>query len=414
MTLFFILNKSYNMKKLLFAFFIIINSLFAQGKPYAVLVSIDAFRWDYINRGLTPALSEIKDEGVSAISLQSVFPSKTFPNHQSIITGMYAQNHGIISNDFENLITHDRYRMSDTNAVRDGKWYLGEAFWETAKRNGIVTASYYWPGSEIENAQRRPDYFKPYKKGTADKEKLDQFLKWLTMPQEKRPHFITLYFEQVDTRTHQFGPNSSEANDVIKQVDGVIAQLKNNIEKAGLKDSVNLIILSDHGMTEVSKNRAINIEQIINNPKCRIVNTGPVGMIEAPADIKEAVYNNLKKNENHYKVYYKEEVPEYYHYSKNPFITDIVVIADLGWELRDERGMKRMENGNGIGGDHGFDNHQLDMQGFFVAEGPAFKVHYATGTLWNIDVYPLLCKIFNIQPRSNIDGKLDRIGFLLK
>lgn len=401
------------MKKILFIFLLFIYAVYGQSKPYVVLVSIDAFRWDYINRGITPSLSQIKEEGVSALSLQPSFPSKTFPNHLSIITGMYPESHGIISNNFTNLFTGEKYSMGIESAVSDSKWYLGEAFWETAKRNGIKTASFYWPGSEVLNSQKRPDYFKAYKKGTTDDEKLDGVLAWLRIPYAERPHFITVYFEQVDTKTHQFGPNSKEASAVIKEIDSVIARLKDNFTKAGLRDSINLIVLSDHGMTEIDDKKTANIEQIIGDSSCKVINTGPVGLVQVPEGKEKSVYEKLKKNENHYKVYYKDEVPEYYHYSKHPFITQIVVIADLGWSLIDNRMAKKLDTEKGKVGDHGFDNHQIDMHGFFVAEGPSFKKHYATGTLWNIDIYPLLCKIFNIQPRSNIDGKAERIEFLL-
>jgi predicted AlkP superfamily pyrophosphatase or phosphodiesterase len=378
-----------------------------------VLVSIDAFRWDYLNRSITPALSQIKKEGVSAISLQPSFPSKTFPNHTSIITGMYPENHGIISNSFTNPYSNERYSMGDTVAVRDGKWYLGEAFWETAKRNGITSASFFWPGSEVLINYRHPDYYHVYNKQTTDKEKLDGVISWLNLPFEKRPHFITVYFEQVDTKAHDSGPDSKEINETIKEVDKVIMELRDRIAKTSLKDSVNIIVLSDHGMTNISKERNVNIEQIINDPAGKIINSGAIALIQTSKGKEKEIYEKIKKSENHYKVYYKNEVPGYLHYSKHPFIPEIVVIPDLGWQLTDNRSAKRTEAYGVKSGDHGYDNFQLDMHGIFIACGPAFKKHYATGTLLNVDIYPLLCKIFNIAPRQNIDGKTERIEFLL-
>ncbi len=401
------------MKKLFFLLLLLINSVYPQSKPYVVLISIDAFRWDYMSRGITPALSEIKENGVSALSLMPAYPSKTFPNHVSIITGMYPENHGIVSNDVNNFFTGERYRMGDTNAVRDSRWYQGEFFWETARRNGIITASYFWPGSELLLEYRRPNYFKQYKKETTDNQKLEQLSGWLALPYEKRPHFITLYFEQVDTKAHDSGPDSPETNETIKQIDGVIKNIRERIQSAGLKDSVNLIVLSDHGMTYVSREKSINIEKLINDSSCRIYGTGPISMVKAPKDKINRVYETLKKNENHFKVYLKKEMPEHFHFSKHPSIGDIIIVADLGWAVIDNRGEERMGYGNKKG-DHGYDNYQLDMHGFFVAEGPAFKKNYKTGTLLNIDIYPLLCRIFGIEPRSNIDGKADRIDFLLK
>lgn len=401
------------MKKLFFILLLFINSVYPQSKPYVVLVSIDAFRWDYLSRGITPALSETGNNGVSALSLMPAYPSKTFPNHVSIITGLYPENHGIISNDVNNFFTGEKYRMGDTNAVRESKWYQGEFFWETARRSGIVTASYFWPGSELLLEYRRPNYFKQYKKETTDEQKIEQLSEWLNMPYGKRPHFITLYFEQVDSRAHTFGPDAPETNETIKQIDGVILKIKERIQKAGLKDSLNLIILSDHGMTNVSKEKSINIEKIINDPACRIYGTGPISMIQPPKEKINKIYDELKKKENHYKVYLKKEMPEYFHFSKHPFIGDIIVVADLGWAVIDNRGEERMGYGKKLG-DHGYDNFQMDMHGFFVAEGPAFKKNFKTGTLLNVDIYPLLCRIFGIEPRTNIDGKAERIEYLLR
>lgn len=401
------------MKKIIFVFLLLINSLFAQPRPYVVLVSIDAFRWDYLNRGITPALSQIKEEGVSAISLQPSYPSKTFPNHAAIITGMYPENNGIISNSFYNLFSFEKYAMGDTVSVRDSKWYLGEPFWVTAKRNGIKSASYFWPGSEVLDANKRPDYFRPYKKGTTDKDKLDGVINWLNLPYGERPRFITVYFEQVDNKAHDVGTNNKEINETIMQIDSVMMRLKEMIAKTSLKDSVNIIILSDHGMTDISKERTINIEQIINDPAGRIINNGAIALINTPKEKEKDVYEKLKKNENHYKVYYKNEMPAYFHYSKHPFIPGIIVIPDLGWTLIDNRAAQRNDSYGVKAGDHGYDNFQLDMHGIFIASGPSFKKHYATGTLLNVDIYPLLCKIFRIEPRQNIDGKTERIEFLL-
>ena len=176
-----------------------------------------------------------------------------------------------------------------------------------------------------------------------------------------------------------------------------------------MRDSVNLIFVSDHGMTEVSEERTINIEKIVGSGNCKLSDAGPIMSIEPKKENMKEVYEILKKNENHYKVYYRDEVPEYFHFNDHPFIKSIVVIADLGWSVLSNK----KTDGEGKG-NHGYDNNQLDMHGIFLATGPSFKKNYHTGTLWNVDIYPLLCKIFNIYPRTNIDGKLDRIEFILK
>ncbi len=397
---------------LLFIFTCSLN--FAQSKPYVLLISFDGFRWDYLDRDLSPTLDKFKSEGVRALSLRPSYPSKTFPNHLSIITGMYPENHGIITNYIKDPYKNRIYRLGSEAAVTDPSWYLGEPFWVTAERNGIITASYFWPGSEMKPDYLHPTYFKKFDQKRPYKERIDGVADWLSLPYKERPHFVTLYFSETDNTGHKFGPNSNEVNNSIKLLDSLTEYLIDKLNGTPVKDSVNIIIVSDHGMTEISPNRIINIDSILNENEYDFQNYGPFMLLEPinKTTVKK-LYIKLKMNENHFKVYRKNNVPANFHFSHNPFITPIVVMADLGWSLVNNKLLKKLK-GNYSKGDHGYDNNQMDMHGLFLAKGPNFKKNYYCGTIWNIDIYPLLCKIFNISPRSNIDGKLERIEFLLK
>ena len=194
----------------------------SQAQPYVLLISFDGFRWDYIDRGITPNFDYIKVNGVSAKSLRPCFPTKTFPNHLSIITGMYPENHGIISNGFKDYTTGRYFKMSDTIEVRDARWYDGEAFWETAERQGIITGSYFWPGSEVTDRERRPTFFYNYEHSKPYKERVDGIIDWLKLPYKKRPRFITSYFDAADTYGHKHGPNSGEINKTIAHLDSIL------------------------------------------------------------------------------------------------------------------------------------------------------------------------------------------------
>ncbi len=400
-------------KNVVIIFFVLTSIIFAQKTPYVILISFDGFRWDYCERGITPNLDKLQNEGVRAKSLKPVFPSKTFPNHYSIISGMYPEDHGIIANYFTNPFTHERYRVGDTVSVRQGKWYQGEAIWETARRNGIVTASYFWPGSEIELEYRRPNYFKYYEHNKTYKERIDGVINWLNLPQKERPHFITLYFHDTDSYGHDFGPNSIEINQSIKRLDSLLGYLNSEINKLETKDSIDIILVSDHGMTEVCKDKIINVDEILSDYKFRFDSGETFALIEPEENKLNEVYEILKKNENHFKVYLKNEMPEYYHFSNHQFITTIILIADLGWTVVNNKLLKSYTKSN-TKGNHGYDNNELDMHGIFFAKGPHFKENYKIGTLLNVDIYPLLAKIFKINPRNNIDGKLERIEFILK
>jgi predicted AlkP superfamily pyrophosphatase or phosphodiesterase len=390
--------------------FILVSTVLPQNKPYVILISFDGFRWDYSERSITPNISEIKNDGVHALSLKPSFPTKTFPNHLSIITGLYPQNHGIIFNSFIDPHSGEGYRLGDTISVRDSKWYLGEAFWETAERNGIRTASYFWPGSELALTHRRPTYFKYYDHNKPYIDRIEGIIDWLKLPPLERPHFITLYFHDTDSYGHRYGPNSDEINESIKRLDNLIGELKNRLIDINLFDSTNIIIVSDHGMTDIDTTRIVNIENILNSYDVAYGGSKPVMMIKPnPCDINE-VYTLLKEKEEHYTVYLKDELPAHFHFSKHPFIYPIILVADIGWSLVRDDDL----NGEYNKGNHGYDNNHIDMHGVFIASGPNFKSNYKAGTISNVDIYPLLCKIFAIQPTGNIDGKLERVEFLLK
>ncbi len=399
--------------KIIFFFLFCLSSLFAQTQPYVILISFDAFKWDYVDRNITPNFDYIKEHGVSANSLRPCFPSKTFPNHLSIITGMYPEHHGIISNNFKNYFTGKYFKLSDSVEVRNAYWYKGEAFWETAERQGIISASYFWPGSDLSLWYRDPQYYLHYDHSRPYNQRVDKIIDWLTLPFNKRPHFITTYFAATDDYGHKYGPNSPEINLAIAKEDSVLGYLFGELKKINMMDSVNIIIVSDHGMTEISEDRAVNVEQILDGYNYESGDSGPFMLIQPAEGELENIYGKLKENENHFKVYKKEDVPECFHYSSNPLIPQIVIIAENGWSVETNKSLENLKKYSNKG-NHGYDNFWLDMHGIFYAMGPAFKVNYRVGTIDNIDIYPLLCKIFNVVPNFQIDGKLERIEYILK
>ncbi len=396
----------------LLLFLLLANYGYTGEQPYLILISFDGFRWDYPSRGLTPNLKKMAREGVQAFSLEPVFPSKTFPNHYSMVTGMYPENHGIIYNDFFDPFKGLRYKVGDTASVREARWYSGEALWETAERQGVRSASFFWPGSEVHLAYRHPTYYKYYDGKVPYRNRVDTVLAWLRLPANRRPHFITLYFDATDTEGHRYGPDSPELNRAIVRLDQTLGYLLDGLAKLPIGREVNLIVVSDHGMTAIDSTRIIPIEASLSDLPHRIQGYGPVVMISAADSLVAKIKQRLSENQRHYRVYRREEVPSYFHFSRHPFIPPLIVVADPGWSLIPNHfpgGYALKARGN-----HGYDNHYLDMHGIFFAAGPAFKKGYRTGTLRNIDLYPLICRILRIMPRQNIDGKLERIGFILK
>jgi predicted AlkP superfamily pyrophosphatase or phosphodiesterase len=387
--------------------------LIGQQRNYTILISFDAFSWDYPDRGLTPNLDFIKENGVHALSLKPCFPSKTFPNHYSIVTGLYPENHGIIANSFTNPYNEQKYSLYDSTAKDNAIWYKGEAIWETARRQGVISASYFWPGSELNIEYRRPNYSKKFVYTTPYDERINGVLDWMQLPYEKRPHLIMVYFDATDTSGHNYGPNSKELNQSIAMQDSLIGKIFLGLKKLNLFDSTNVIVLSDHGMAQLSPDRVINIDKILAGYQFETSDKGTMMFVYPNEDEKNLVYNRLKASEQHYKTYWKKDIPDYLHYKDSPFVAEIVIIADAGYSLFDSKDLKKYSN-KFPSGNHGYDPSNIDMHGIFYAIGPDFKSGYTCGTLNNIDIYPLLAKILHIFPNNNIDGKLERIEFLLK
>ncbi len=380
-------------------------------KPYVLIVSLDGFRWDYLNRGITPALKSIEENGVRALILQPVFPSKTFPNHYSIVTGLYPQNHGIIHNRFIDVKTGEMYRLGDSTAVRDDKWYHGVSLWTLLQQNGIKTASYFWPGSEVHKAH--PTYFKKFDKTIPREQRIEGIINWLKLPEKERPHLLLLYFCDTDTKGHHFGPDSKELNDAVKFLDNKIAYLQKRLKEIDMFNKINLIILSDHGMTKISNDRIVDLSPIIEKYGIEYSGSSPVVSLYPKNEIeKKAVMNELKDKERGFTVYSKNSVPGYYHYTEYKLLGDILLVAEKGYTIilkQKARRFRLTKKGN-----HGYDNHLLDMQGIFLAHGPAFKRKYITGQLRNIDIFPLVCRIMKVSQPQKIDGNINCIDFILR
>jgi predicted AlkP superfamily pyrophosphatase or phosphodiesterase len=221
-----------------------------------------------------------------------------------------------------------------------------------------------------------------------------------------------MYFDLTDGVGHWSGPNSPEMDMAISSLDSTFGKLLSGLEEIQMRDSVNIILISDHGMTEVHFEKIINVKEMLEGYQFVSSNNGPAMMISADDDDIEKIYSLLKKNENHYKVYLKKDIPLFYNFSKSPMISEILLVAEMGWAVVTNKDLKWMKPEK-YKGNHGYDNNHLDMHGVFVAAGPQFKNDYKTGALNCLDVYSLLCKIFSIIPNSNIDGKLERIEFIL-
>lgn len=367
-------------------------------KPYIILLSLDGFRHDFPGKYPTPNLDAIAREGVRAKALLPCFPTKTFPNHYSIVTGLYPDHHGIIANKFYDPASGKTFALGSEEKFNPS-YYGGEPIWNIAEAQGIKTAAYFWPGSDVPINGRYPSIWKKYDRHTSFTQRLDSVVHWLQLPPETRPHFIAVYLEQPDVDEHQYGPWSEEAKQQVLLVDSLVGVLHRATNRLPIADKINLIIVSDHGLSETSGTKSITLEQHI--PSKWLAYPMTMGNPAVFLKGKPEYYDSIKSAIGtipHVKGYVSKDMPRRFHFGKNPRSLDFTIVAEPGWSIITNP-PEKIKKGN-----HGYDNQDKDMWAIFYATGPAFKKGYVQKTFPNISIYPLIAHILGI-PIPLVDGK---------
>jgi predicted AlkP superfamily pyrophosphatase or phosphodiesterase len=378
----------------------------AMKKPYVVMISVDGFRYDYAQKFQAHNILDMATSGSSTDWLIPSFPSKTFPNHYTLVTGLYPENHGIISNSFYDKSRNETYSIGDRNSVENGSWYGGIPLWNLAQLQGMVAASYFWVGSEADVNGIYPKYYYPYNKNTPQEYSIRRVLEWLQLPEKVRPHMITLYFHEVDTQGHKYGPDAEETRKAVLDIDKQIGALREGLKK--LDVPVYLILTSDHGMEHVSK--FINVHDYIKMEKAQF-HDGPVAMIYTK-DMQEteAFYQKLSQ-QSLFKVYKRAAVPRYLNHNKTEKIGDLVLIADAPYTFTYSETPRVMEN---PGGTHGYDPFEnKNMATILYIDGPKIKKNYKISPIENIHLYPLVAHLLDLKILTPIDGSLEAISSVL-
>ena len=381
-------------------------------RPTLILVSLDGFRWDYLERYEAPHLTALAASGVQAEGLVPVFPSKTFPNHYSIVTGLYPENHGIVGNNMYDPEFDASFSLGNEEAVTDGRWWSGEPIWVTAERQGLRAATYFWPGSEAEIGGVRPSYWEAYDGRIPGEARVQKVLEWLDMPPEERPGLITLYFSKVDGAGHRYGPESAEVAAAVQEVDDHIGQLVAGLQERGLYNDVHLLIVSDHGMAATSPERAIVLDKYIDTESARVISRSSILLLEpAPGEV-DAAYEALHEAHPHMTVYRKEDIPDSLHFDDHRRIPSIMAIADPGWVITDSDMLE--DHPEWLrGGTHGYLPSARLMHGLFIGHGPAFRAGYTAPQFENIHLYELMTALLNLDPAPN-DGALEEVLTMLR
>ena len=384
-----------------------------QDGQVVLLISLDGFRYDYLDKFETPNFDRIIRSGVRADGLIPVFPSKTFPNHYSQVTGLYPEHHGIIANKmWDETFKEQFYIGAGSSATRDGKWYGGEPIWVTAEKQHRIAATFFWPGSDAEIAGVRPSHWRHFDNSVAFEDRIDQVVQWLRLPNEKRPAFISLYFENVDQAGHRYGPESAEVRQAVLDTDVLIGKILDQINAAGMTDLVNLIVVSDHGMTQLSRDSIIFIDDYIDNTKAGILNWSPVTDITPPEGEEDRWYAALKDAHPKMSVYRKGSVPVHLHYNAHPRIAPIIAVADPGWSITTHTHF--LKNKNAFkGATHGYAPTSREMHGLFIATGPSLAQNTVVEAFEGVHLYALMCHILKLKPASN-DGDLEAVRAVLR
>ena len=397
-------------------FAIILSSCSKKEDSYVLLISFDGFRADYLDWYDTPNIDKYVETGVRSEGIIPVFVSKTFPNHYSIATGLYAENHGLIGNEFYDSKFDDRYTLSNRSKVEDPKFYDGEPIWVTAEKQGIKTASYFWVGSEAPIGGIYPNKWKPYEHDYSFESRIDSIVSWFSLPQNKRPRLCLLYFHEPDHTGHETGPKSEETRDMVHAMDSLFGDLITKLELLPIASNLNVIALSDHGMAEISSKKTVDLSDHTDMSLVQQEGSGPYSLLYGIDENKTMKVVEDLNNAPHINAYLKKDIPERFHFKNHYRIKDILVLADEGWYIEDQAISSTSNAGSYIpkGGTHGYDNRLKSMHALFIARGPAFKKGIVSAPFENVNIYPMISYILDIKPHPDIDGKLENIIHILE
>jgi len=397
----------------IFGLFALLLGVSAEARQTVLLVSIDGFRADYLGRGLTPNLSALAMGGVQA-AMRPSFPSLTFPNHYTLVTGRYPDHHGIVDNTMDDptIAAHPHFSLSDHAANTDRAWWdEATPLWVSVQRAGGHAATLFWPGSEADIQGVRPDHWLPYDKNMADSDRVGQLLAWFDLPAAERPDFLTLYFDKVDTAGHHEGPDSDAVNQALGEVDGAIGQLLDGLKQRGLAGKIDLIVVADHGMAGLAAERTLYIDDVVQPGDVTVETEGALMGLVPAAGAKARVEKALFTKHEHMVCREKQDMPKRLHYGTNPRIPAILCLADVGWVITTHEVAAKRKSP--YVGTHGFDNQAPEMAALFIANGPDFKAGLKHKGFDNVDVYPLMTKLLGVTPEKN-DGKLSDVADMLK
>jgi len=390
------------------------NSDWAMNQHYLVLVSLDGFRWDYARRDNATHLLALGRAGVWAPDgMLPSYPSLTFPNHYSIVTGLYPGHTGIVANSFFDPARGARYSMSDAKAVTDGSWYGGVPIWSLAESRGMRTACLLWVGCEAKIAGFRPTYYATFD-GTTERTtesqqaRIDNAAALLRLPAPERPHLILIYFSEPDHEGHEFGPDAAETRNAELKMDALIDKLRRVLKAANLP--VDLVVVSDHGMVKTDGGW-INLDQFADLTDFETVGSLLYGKSDAD---RTRVYNQLKKASSQFVAYRLKDVPADLNLDRNARAGDPVIVPTGPFAIRAHAPPADHTDNPPTAGMHGFDPRKMpEMKASFFAAGPDLIAGKTVAPFDNVNLYPWMAHMLGLNA-PNSDGSLNILSGTLR
>ncbi len=385
------------------------NTAAQQAKPYVILISLDGFRYDYPRRYGAPHLLQLGTKGASAPEgMLPSYPSLTFPNHISIVTGLYPEHHGIVGNSFWDPVREQTYVYTQPKSNSDGSWYSGTPLWVLAEQQGMRSACLFWPGSEAEIQGKRPSYYLHFDEKLDDQKRVDQVVEWLKLPPELRPHFITLYYSNVDHAGHNYGPDSDEVRAAVHHVDAMVGDLQAKV--AALHLPVDFVVVADHGMVSV-QGAPVTLADYADLSEFHT--EGSLLYAKPDADVQEIYEEFLAHPDPRFKVYRRADVPPGLHFDTNPREGDPVIVPSGPFTLRAQSSSSDGEPAKHRGA-HGFNPRTMpEMKAIFFAAGPDVRPGVQLRPFENVNIYPFIAEILGLKAPV-VDGTLEVLRPALK
>ncbi|KAM3866496.1 glycerophosphocholine cholinephosphodiesterase ENPP6, partial [Diretmus argenteus] len=303
------------------------------GRPLLVFL-IDGFRYDYMDDlHALPGFRELVGSGVKVDYMTPDFPSLSYPNYYSLMTGRYCEVHHMTGNYMWDEASSKEFLIGTNADSRLPLWWDGsEPIWVTLQKLGKSVFMYYWPGCEVEILGVRPKFCREYVYNPSEKNLTDSIEHALNALQSGQGDMAAIYYEKIDVEGHHFGPDSEQVRTAVRRLDQAMQTLNHKIKEKKMADQLNIVLFSDHGMTQLQwMEKVIELDRYINMADIvKMMDRGPVVSLWPKHNKHQQVYAALSQVPNMV-VYSRQDVPERFHYRGGKFVSPLLLLADPGW-----------------------------------------------------------------------------------